>query len=203
MLTTAPPPVGRHNPFATRFTRPGAVPPLDSLGLPLDVAALARRARCLGVSAIEGMHGAGKSTLLAALASTLADSGLLAGRIRSRSRRDGPIVARAVFRSRPGTMLCVDGWETLGVLQGALVSHVARYRGVGLIVTVHRPGRMATLVHCTTSPALLGRIVADLPDHGGLIAAEDVVDAYAAHGGNLREALYDLYDRFERRCRDR
>ena len=31
------------NPFATRYTRPGAIPPLDRHGIPLDVATLASR----------------------------------------------------------------------------------------------------------------------------------------------------------------
>jgi hypothetical protein len=40
-----------------------------------------------------------------------------------------------------------------------------------------------------------------LPDHGGLITGDDIDDACRRHAGNLREALYDLYDRFERRAR--
>ena len=60
---------------------------------------------------------------------------------------------------------------------------------------------MRPLVRCVTTPALLGRLVDDLPGHGGLIATEDVEQAFRRHGGDIREALYDLYDRFERRTR--
>ena len=52
----------RSNPFATRHTRPGAVPPLDPAGAPLRVevvlAALERHRRV----AIVGPHGTGDST---------------------------------------------------------------------------------------------------------------------------------------------
>ena len=48
---------------------------------------------------------------------------------------------------------------------------------------------------------LLRAIVAALPDHGGLIQDEDLTAAFARHGGNLRESLSDLYDRFEERAR--
>ena len=59
------------NPFATRYTRPGVIPPLDRHGVPLDVATLAARFDAVTAAAIEGPHGHGKSTLLFALAATL------------------------------------------------------------------------------------------------------------------------------------
>ena len=200
-MKAAPPPAVRHNPFATRHTRPGRVIPRDGCGRPLDVAALASRVRAPGAVAIEGPHGAGKSNLLTALAGHLASVGILAATVRLRSRHDGRLVSDAVGRSPRGTVLCIDGWETLGALRAAGVRWVSRRRGVGLLVTAHRPTGMPTLIRCATTPALLGRIVADLPDHGGLVTDADVAAAYAAHRGNLREALYDLYDRFERRSR--
>lgn len=200
-MKAAAPPAARHNPFATRHTRPGRLIPRDATGSPLDVAALASRVRAPGAVAIEGPHGAGKSNLLTALAGHLAAAGMLGATVRARSRHDGRLVSDAVIRAPRGTVLCVDGWETLGGLRAAGVRWMARRRGVGLLVTAHRPTGMPALIRCTTTPALLGRIVADLPDHGGLVTDGDLAAAYAAHGGNLREALYDLYDRFERRVR--
>ena len=47
----------------------------------------------------------------------------------------------------------------------------------------------------------MAAIVDRLPSHRGLIDPQDVVDAHRRHDGDLREALYDLYDRFERRSR--
>jgi len=56
-------------------------------------------------------------------------------------------------------------------------------------------------MRCETSARLFAALVERLPDHGGRIDAADVADAFARHGGNLRESLYDLYDRFECRIR--
>lgn len=189
------------NPFATRHTRPGCLVPRDPAGEPLDVVALAARARRLRTAAIEGPHGAGKTNLLHALARHLAGADLLGGTVRVRSRRDGLAVVRAALRARPGTTVCVDGWEALGRAGAVVVRRLAACRRVGLVVTCHRSAGLPALVRCTTTPALLARLVADLPGHGGLIDASDVREAFAARCGNVREALYDLYDRFERRAR--
>ena len=44
-------------------------------------------------------------------------------------------------------------------------------------------------------------IVARLPDHDALITGDDLSDVFARHGENLRDALGDLYDRYELRSR--
>lgn len=187
------------NPFTTRHTRPGRLAPRNADGTPLDLAALLARAPAAG--AIEGPHGAGKTNLLTAVAGRLAEAGRLAGLLRPRARRDGRHVLWAVVRARPGTTLCVDSWERVGTPWNALVVWAARRRRVGLVVTSHRPTGLPTLVRCRTTPALLARLVADLPGHGGLIDTTDVEQAYRTRRGDIREALYDLYDVFERRAR--
>jgi hypothetical protein len=49
---------------------------------------------------------------------------------------------------------------------------------------------------------LLQQIVDQLqPDHVRLITPRDVVNAFQKASGNLREALFDLYDRYEERRR--
>jgi len=55
----------RTNPFATRHTRPGGVPPLDDDGRPRDLEGLLARLGSMPAAAIVGPHGTGKSTLLA------------------------------------------------------------------------------------------------------------------------------------------
>lgn len=195
------PGVGLRNPFATRHTRPGTLVPRDAFGAVLDVPTLAVRALTLGVAAIVGPHGAGKTNLLSALARHLAAAGRVVETKRVRAARDGFHVLDGVRRARPGAILCVDGWEALGPAWAALLRWAATRRRVGLIVTSHRSAGLPTLARCTTSPILLARLVADLPDHGGLIDAADIAEAFAARRGDVREALFDLYDRFERRMR--
>lgn len=189
------------NPFTTRNTRPGSLLPRDREGGPLDLESLVTRVRHLPAAAIEGAHGSGKTNLLITLAGRLAAVGLLAGTIRVRSRRDGAAARRATRDALPGTTLCIDGWEALGLTSTIVIRWMAAWRGVGLLVTCHAAAGLPTLVRCETSPTLLSRLVADLPDHGGLIGDHDIAEAFAARRGDVREALYDLYDRYERRVR--
>jgi hypothetical protein len=186
------------NPFATRYTRPGAIPPLDTGGRPLDLESLAKALSAAGAAALQGAHGHGKTTLLVALADTLAAAGRRVRVLRMRGVREAweAVVALAVEPAE--TAVFVDGWERLGV-GGRALAALARHRRGPLLVTAHAPVGLPVLRHCTTSVAMLRAIVARLPDHGGLIDDDDVARAFHRHGGDLRESLADLYDRVEGR----
>ena len=202
MRTAAPPGLPRVNPFATRYTRPGALPPLHTDGMPLDLDALLTRLESLGGSgAIEGLHGRGKTTTLLALIERASSRGMAVESLRVRSMRDLPVVCRSMARQSPGSTLFVDGWESLGRLPCLLVRGLARLWGCRLVVTSHGPAGLPRLLECRTSPGLLRTLLARLPASGDVIGAADVDGAFSGHAGNLREALYDLYDRFERRSR--
>lgn len=189
------------NPFATRFTRPGMLPPLDERGAPLDAACLARGLEAGAVVVIEGPHGHGKSTLLAALLAAAHDAGRETTLVRVRTPLDAWKPVAAALLARRGSCLGCDGWERTPPGTAVLVRWIAALRRLSVVLTAHRPLGLPVLAHCGTSPRLLAELVARLPGHGGLIGPEDIDDAFARHAGNLREALYDLYDRFERRIR--
>jgi hypothetical protein len=191
----------RSNPFATRHTRPGAVLPLDTSGDPLDVRPVLALLDRHPALAIVGPHGTGKSTLLAALADHLDAAGRPVASRRLLCRRDGIEVLRAIVRAGPGTVLLVDGWERIGPLAGRLARLAARLRSCRLVVTSHRAAGMPTALGTAGTLPLLAAIVARLPAHEGLITPADLADAFARHRGNLRDALGDLYDRFEQRVR--
>jgi len=188
------------NPFATRHTRPGTLPPLAADGRPRDLGGLTAEILRAGGAGIEGPHGSGKSNLLVAVARELGVEGRLAASVRL-GRHAAAAALRAILRAAPGRAVCLDGWEMLGRPVAASVRFLAHHRGVVLVVTSHRPSGLPLRVPTATSPALLDAIVRRLPDHGGLIAADDLAGAFVRQRGDLREALLDLYDRFEQRAR--
>lgn len=190
------------NPFATRFTRPGRIAPLDGMGERIDVDELVERLRGLGgTAAIVGPHGSGKSTLLVHLAAAIERRGERAPRVRLHSWRDAPAAWTAIRGSPAGGTVCIDSWECIGLAARSVLRWAARMKGCGLLVTSHRGAGMPELVRCDTNAGLLRSIVHCLPGHGwwhgSLIRDADIEAAFANHGGNLRESLYELYDRFE------
>jgi energy-coupling factor transporter ATP-binding protein EcfA2 len=190
------------NPFASRHVRPGRLRPLTADAQEHDVRALvATIDEAGGSAAIVGPHGSGKSTLLAALAAELQAEGRLVGILQVRSLRDLPAAVRMVATAGSGSTACLDGWERLGRLGSRVVRTIAWVRGCHLMATSHRPVGLAVTLSTSTSPQLLAAVVAALPEHGGLIIDSDLREAFARHGGNLRESLSDLYDRFEERAR--
>lgn len=189
------------NPFATRYTRPGMLAPRTVDGGGLDLGALIARMRTEPALAIVGPHGSGKTTLLAALANAVERAGRGVARVRVRGMADALHALKTIARLPSESMVCIDGWESLRWAMGPLVIRFARWRRVGLVVTSHVDRGIPVLARCATSPHLLAAIVAALPDHGGLIDGTDIDEAFWKHEGNVREALYDLYDRFERRIR--
>jgi len=190
------------NPFSTRYTRPGCIASRDATGMPIDVASLLDRLNALGgTAAIVGPHGSGKSTLLIHLAAALIRRGKRVQRLRLHSWADAPTVWMAIRRAGPGDTVCIDSWECTGRLVGGLLQTVARVTRRRLLVTSHRGVGFPELVQCSTNPALLRSIVEGLPGHGlwfgKLVHLADIDHAFVHHGGNLRESLYELYDRFE------
>ena len=194
------------NPFSTRHTRPGAVAPLDAVGRPVDVAGLCKRLASQGGSgAIVGAHGSGKTTLLDALARGIEARGGPVARRRIRTAADGLRAMRAVWRAPAGGTVCIDSWERMGAISSRLTALLARAVGCHLLVTSHRPTSVPTLIVCETSPSLLAAIVGRLPgldqQDDDIISGADIETAFRHHAGNIRESLYELYDRFEERIR--
>ncbi len=202
--TTTATPLPHHiaNPFATRHVRPGVIRPLTATAASRDVPALVSAIEAAGGNAaIVGPHGTGKSTLLVAIAAELTADDRLAGLVQIRSRRDFMAGLRLVGQARRGSTACLDGWDRLGWAGRTGVRLLARLLGCRLVVTSHRPACLGTAVLTVASLPLLEAIVAALPDHGGLIEPADISESYTRHGGNLRESLADLYDKFEHRAR--
>jgi hypothetical protein len=146
--------------------------------------------------AIVGPHGSGKTTLLEQMADRLEDLGFrpevisIAADASMREKERLPERLRQVVR--PGFIL-LDGAEQLSTRHWLPVRSAAS-GAAGFVVTVHRVSRLPVLIECATSPVLLEELVEELT--GGRLPASEAPNLFARHGGNIRESLRELYDRW-------
>jgi hypothetical protein len=200
---------GSTNPFATARIKPGAITFRCSGGKNIgDIVAAFERAGHVGQ--IIGPHGSGKSTLLAQLGSDLS------ARWRTRMVHVRPRqgsswwrrweIVEAAFQTPQAnnaaltrTLLLVDGFDALGWLsRRALIHHAARRR-IGLIVTTHSRQPMPVLYRTMAEWSWFTEVVNELTTgFPPLISAGRVREAFQRHAPNIREALFELYDVYER-----
>jgi hypothetical protein len=197
-------PLPASNPFATRWVRPGAIPYLFPPGE--GAAELVDRLRDRGWRGqVVGPHGSGKSTLLAALMPELRRAGkdpvLIA--LHDGQRRLAPTDRRALPPAAHPAILILDGYEQLGRWARFLLRSRCRRYGHGLLVTAHAPVGLPDLFRTTVTAESAQAVVDHLtpPGPGCTVTQADVRERLDARSGNLREALFDLYDLHERRAR--
>ena len=205
----------RSNPFATRFTRPGALPFLFPPGQsPETVVAALRQAGWWGQ--IVGPHGSGKSTLLAALMPALESQGRVVVHEVLRGQGSGVRGQEAGIRSQKSgvkgqfslkseswtnqTQVVIDGYEQLSWWRRRRVQSLCRRAGAGLLVTTHQSRGLTTLFQTEPSLPLAQSIVQQLLAPGDTtVTQEDVATAWQLHEHNLRELLFRLYDLYQSR----
>jgi hypothetical protein len=186
------------NPFCTRRIRPGAIPFLFPDGQ--DAETLVARLRTHGWSGeIIGPHGSGKSALLAALIPAIERAGrhvtlvaLHDGQRRLPLRFDGR------HRLREPAVLVVDGYEQLSRWHRWRLRRLCRRNGWGLVVTAHASVGLPPLWQTAITPELAQAVVDSLlAGQTSPLPAPQLADYLARHQGDLRETLFDLYDRYE------
>jgi hypothetical protein len=192
------------NPFSTRHTRPGAIAFRFDGGE--SVAALVDQLReWQWWGQIVGPHGSGKSTLLAALLPALKAAGRQVELVTLHQGDRRLPFDRASWRRRSSaTQLVIDGYEQLTwFARRSLTRHCRRY-SCGLLVTSHDDVGLQTLFTTRPSLELARKIVRGLVGtDDALFTDADIESAWHARNGNLREMLFDLYDAFEDRRRER
>ena len=194
-------PARRDNPFSSRFVRPGALPFVYPDGLSSE-RLLDRLARHAWRGAIVGGHGSGKSALLASLFEEVQRAGRQPWHVVLREgERRLPLPLEAIAACGPNGLLLIDGYEQLGRWYRWRLARHCRRAGVGQLVTAHAPCELPTLVVLEPTLDLMLRLVQQLSAGQALpIREEEIAAAFAAAGGNVREALFTLYDLFEERC---
>lgn len=196
----ADPPARGDNPFATCWTRPGAIPWCNVAGF--EVSRLATAFLRSRVGQIVGPHGVGKSTLMVAIGHLLVEQGLSvhfwtlhAGRCRQPPRPKTP----------SGSVLLVDGAEQLTWRERLRLIRQCKREGILLLATAHSSWQLLTLpVLARLAPtlSLAKRLFAELStQHPTLVQSADLAASYRRQRGNLRDVWFELYDLHEERSR--
>ena len=197
----------RHtNPFATCWTRPGALTFSfhDSQSANKLIAQLAAQD---WNGEILGPHGSGKSTLLATLVPRIEATGR---RITSFELRNGQRRLPAAFwRSVDGNssseiLMIIDGYEQLGWFERLRLKRFCRRWRTGLLVTSHSRTGLPTLTELLPDLDQIVELANALCEgSSSTIDRREIAASHARHGSNVREIFFDLYDRHERARRRR
>jgi len=177
------------NPFAGHCIE-GLAYRFDGLGL----TALRQRLNEMGGrSAIVGLKGSGKTTLLEHLASVLPGEPVVV-RIEGSCRHPWRTARDQLPRPvTPNHLVLVDGGEQLGPIGWRLLLRATRHARY-FVATLHRPGRLPTLIECRTEPTLLRSLVEELAPADASALAPSLEGLFQRHGGNIRSCLRELYD---------
>jgi len=190
------------NPFSTTFVRPGAVPFLFPAGVGIaDLVTQLETQDWWGQ--IIGPHGTGKSTLLAGLMQALVSAGR---EPLWYAFRDG-VISLPSFRAEhlglhPEAVLVIDGYEQLSSWRRWRLCRACRRSAGGLVVTAHASVGLPGLYNTSVDADMAQRVLSHLNrERTSNVSPEDLVQCLTIRKGNLREALFDLYDLHERRVR--
>lgn len=182
----------RENPFRVERTEALAFRPP---GLPWEEV-FARLEALRYRAAVVGPHGSGKTTFLEELAPRLETRGFGVERVFLNGRT--PDLRKSALedllnRLGPRDVLIIDGAEFLNRRAWQRIRRGTESAG-GLVLATHAPGLLPTLFETRPSVELLRELVVELLGDPKRAAALPLTEVYARHRGNLREALWELYD---------
>jgi energy-coupling factor transporter ATP-binding protein EcfA2 len=187
------------NPFATRFTRPGALEYAFCEGQ--DAQKLCAQLEANGWwGQIVGPHGSGKSTLLHTLAAELeARRRTVVWFTQTQSERSLAATDDETLAWNASTQVIVDGYEQLGWLGRRWLQRMCRRQRAGLLVTAHEDVKLPLLWATAPDERLVQQLVTQLQGEQLTVSAVDVSRCYQEHAGNVRETLFALYDLYQRK----
>lgn len=187
----AAPPSREANPFATCWTRPGALPWCGDLTV---VVGRLRHAGWRGQ--VVGPHGSGKSTLMRALVEPLRSAGRRPVLVDSQSASYGD-----------GDFLLVEAFERLPRCEQRRRVAAWRRAGVGFLVATHRALRgwftpLRVVAETRADESVVVELFATLTERRRTpVTVADALASFASRDGDLREAWFDLYLLHEDRTR--
>lgn len=179
----------RHNPFSTRFIRPGQIPFVFPPGQSAETLAQKLSAPA-AQGAIVGPHGSGKSTLLETLAPQWPRLGLSEQRVRATATVRPRIEPRSLT---PQSILVVDGFEQLPWWRQRQLRWLCMRRKTRLLVTCHRPCGLEVLLQTEPTWELARQLTAKLfPGHISPYE-EQLRQLWDQQPGDIREYFFRLY----------
>ncbi|MFP6692944.1 MAG: ATP-binding protein [Pirellulales bacterium] len=203
--STADSPLPDHNPFATRYVRPGALDFVFSSG-PSTAELVQRLAEAGGWGQIIGPHGSGKSTLLAAVVEELRRACFSPVLFSLRdSQRRMPAGWVKQVRQEPisvqPTIVIVDGYEQLNWLATRRLRRKCLRLRWGLLVSAHHDIGLPTMHRTASTLDLAVSLVGQLTGERPPIDRDVIRRAFVNHNGNLRDVFFELYDHYEQHYR--
>ncbi|MEX0655763.1 MAG: hypothetical protein WD534_14575 [Phycisphaeraceae bacterium] len=153
-------------------------------------------------AAIVGPEGSGKTTLLRQLGGRLEQDGYRThwfALSRDRRHLSQEAIARLRGSFDAGDIILFDGAGHLNAARWWAFRRRVRL-AAGVVITAHGGQRLPLLLHTRTDPALLESLIAELladASSAALPHAAAQVDPAALlhrHGGNVRDALREMYD---------
>ena len=182
----------RDNPFATERVHAIRYRPLNTTFDRL----LARLHELNYRAAITGPEGSGKTTLLEDLQRVLEQKGFRTRLVfvNDTSHLDSPACRQLLSELTRDQIVLLDGADLIRRSDWSLLKRHTITHAYGLVITSHRRGLLPTLIECSTTPALLREIVADLQPQSRTLTTEFLDSLYERHEGNLRACLRELYD---------
>ena len=143
-----------------------------------------------GRAALVGPHGSGKTTLALELVRALEERGRTVHSLRI--TESAPELPPLPERIEAHHVVCLDGAGHVGWF--AWRRFLRSVGDADVLVTQHAPGRLPTLHRHETSSELLEELVREL-DPANTIDSHEL---FERHRGNVRDALFELYDRATR-----
>ena len=212
-----------HNPFSTRFVKPGAIRYRFAEAAAVDVTsnvdsdsqtesqrqweAILGKLEANGWwGQIVGPHGTGKSTLLVELLVRLEMKGVASAHfeLHDGERRFPYPLARLLKHEPIPRLIVIDGYEQLGFWSRRRVTRWCRRHSIGLLITTHAPFDFPVLFETEASAGMAESLVYHHLESTGAtveIAPEEIHSRFDASEGNVRELFFSLYDLVEQKRR--
>ena len=191
------------NPFSAARIRPGTIDFIFERGNSLTQLVDVLESNHWN-GAIIGLHGTGKSTLLAALIPAIEARDLIVNFITltAGQRTLPPDFFKSLREAAGPGIAAVDGIEQLSAWSRLRLKQFCKSHGAGLLVASHRAARLPVIYQTAIDVPRAWRVVERFQDgFPPLVRLSDLVERLTQRHGNIREALFDLYDIYEERRR--